>query len=447
MLTDNAEADGLRKSVDTFRHDSDHIKDMSCGKPPTGRLRTSIGFPSKSLSNNNRHSSDAYWRAPSVSTTDRELSDDELTGRKERKLISNDDTQSMASSRIEDMWENFSIDDYAPRTRGHSNSQANMTASSEKRSKSVTESNEWQHRITIPQPFQMTMREVNKPKTKTRAMVEVDELQREKERQEEIECQKKFKARPVPAHIYMPLYDEIIEEQETKRRYNRVKSQELTKSIQKPFKFAEREQMKKKHRRSFHGPFSSIDNKEKKHFKANPFPEHIFSDDVNDKAKEEEEYRRIRKQMRSEDLLKSATLPPTMSARGKDYTDGKSRRRSHADKARKAGIITSHKFQPKINHDIPDFEEIHKDLMKKMSDAKQKEATVCKPFNLKTAYIPTKKHKVYEDIQSDEQMLRENRWPFKNSKSQPLSKSFGMYVFFFQTMAFFCTNVFCILFL
>ena len=158
-------------------------------------------------------------------------------------------------------------------------------------------------------------------------------------------------------------------------------------------------------------------------FKANPYPEHIFSDSVLDRMAEEEEYRQIRKQMRSEELLKTSSLPPNMKSRGQDYIDGKARLKKQAERAKRAGITVHHKFKPKINDDIPDFEDLHRKFHSKLAESKYgKEATVCKPFNLRTERIPSKKHEVYDDIARDEESLRENRWPFSGSRARPFTK-------------------------
>jgi protein FAM161A len=64
-----------------------------------------------------------------------------------------------AMSQIEDMWEEFSIEDYYPRSRQRPSS---ATVTRKERNK---KEKEWRHRITIPKPFKMTIREENKEKT------------------------------------------------------------------------------------------------------------------------------------------------------------------------------------------------------------------------------------------------------------------------------------------
>jgi len=51
------------------------------------------------------------------------------------------------------------------------------------------------------------------PSVKTRAMLEVAERRAARQRQEDLECQRKFKATPTPAHILLPLFDEIVTSQ------------------------------------------------------------------------------------------------------------------------------------------------------------------------------------------------------------------------------------------
>ena len=62
-----------------------------------------------------------------------------------------------------------------------------------------------------------------------------------------------------------------------------------------------------------------------------------------------------------------------------------------------------------------------------MSNTKHlKEATVCKPFDLRTSQKASTRKKIYEDIQKDEEMMKENRWSFASSRSRPLSRSTGL---------------------
>ena len=395
----------------------DMIRDMSASasKPPIPKRSDGTPLVRPSSASGVRSSKSSIY-----SSAEEAVINAQRSLNASRELL-NESRQSAAMSRIEDMWENFSVDEYTPRGRGprrRSNSLSNVPDTSTKTNMKNSQSmDQWRHRITIPEPFSMTKREEAKTPTKSKAAIELEEKRLEAERLEEEECQKKFKAKPVPAHIYMPLYDEIMEEQETKRRYNRQKSAELTKSAQKPFKFSTREE-EKKYKVKKSTDLQKQDEALKTEFQARPFPEHIFGHTVYDKLAEEEEYRRIRMEMRSRDLLKKSSLPPNMAARGQDYFEGKSRQKTNAKRAKKAGIRAKHSFQPKVNDDMPDFDEMHRKFLNELGRRKgEKEATVCKPFNLRTSRIPSTKQKIYEDIERDEEELRENRWPFQSSRS------------------------------
>lgn len=52
---------------------------------------------------------------------------------------------------------------------------------------------------------------------------------------DDTECLKKFRARPVPAHVFLPMYDEIMEQSEKRRTSGREKRRAELLSMQKPF--------------------------------------------------------------------------------------------------------------------------------------------------------------------------------------------------------------------
>ena len=138
----------------------------------------------------------------------------------------------------------------------------------------------------------------------------------------------------------MPLYDEIMEQKEARRREMREVCMELKKSMEKPFKFVNREEEKKKQYRSTASSraIAEMNKGKKKSFKAKPFPAHLFNNTTEDRMLEEEEYRKIRVQMRAEELLRKSQLPPNMAAKGKDYTEGRYRSKSHAKEGKEIGI-------------------------------------------------------------------------------------------------------------
>ena len=406
----------------------DRVRDMSASKPPIARPSRSSGTPARSGSAKKQawtRSNENFWKSPSTNSSDAEFSGNETERSKlDRSLEALNISRASYMSRIEDMWDNFSVDNYAPRdkhkVRPRSSSLSRISTSRSLKQDELSSSQQWRHRITVPSPFKMTLREANKMPKKTKAMLELEQKREEERRQEDAECQKKFKARPVPSHVYMPLFQEIMEEKESKRRYVQKASAEMLLSMQKPFKFDIREKEEKKFRRTHSTPCDTdINKKPPTSFKARPFPVRIFDDEIDERLREEEEYRKIRIQMRSEELLRSASLPPNMAAKGHEYTEGKLRHKIYAERAKKAGLTTEHKFKPTINGTVPDFEKKHKKvLVEAMKRKDQKEATVCKPFRLHSASLHKDYHKMSHGHFADENEMRHKR-----SRTQPLSKS------------------------
>ncbi|NXQ07585.1 F161B protein, partial [Vidua macroura] len=108
-------------------------------------------------------------------------------------------------------------------------------------------SSPWIPSITIPQPFKMTLREARKKSElmKSYMFLELDKQRDKRQSQDEAECQKQFRAQPVPAHVFLPLYQEIMEQNEIRRQAATQKRKELLLSTQRPFSFLEKEEKKK----------------------------------------------------------------------------------------------------------------------------------------------------------------------------------------------------------
>lgn len=286
--------------------------------------------------------------------------------------------RSSALDVVEDMWEGFSVYDYPP----------DASPPREKQEKK----NEWTPQITIPKPFTMTMREAKKKaKHMTRSqMILLEDLKKKKEK-EEAELQKKFRAQPVPATTFLPLYDEITRQNELRRYHVQELSKAILKSTEKPFKFVKREEEKRQMRRTKSlSNLADLENKtvEKKKFKANPFPDRLFDLTLADKIAEKEEYRAIRMRMRSQEMLAASRLPPNMESRGEEYTLGHFRSKLNKEGNKNAFMTTEHKFRPQINPDIPEFDELHRQFEKEMRNKKrEKEPTVVEPFHLRTARV------------------------------------------------------------
>nr|XP_021143106.1 protein FAM161B isoform X4 [Columba livia] len=108
-------------------------------------------------------------------------------------------------------------------------------------------SSPWIPSITIPQPFKMTLREAHQKSQlmKSYTFLELDKQRDKRQSQDEAECQKQFRAQPVPAHVFLPLYQEIMEQNEIRRQIATQKRKELLLATQRPFSFLEKEEKKK----------------------------------------------------------------------------------------------------------------------------------------------------------------------------------------------------------
>lgn len=286
--------------------------------------------------------------------------------------------RSSALDIVEDMWEGFSVYDYP----------ADPSPPREKRE----DKKNWALKLTIPKPFSMTMREAKKtPKNLTRSQrILLEDLKRRQEN-EEAELHKKFRAQPVPATTFLPLYDEITRQNELRRYRVRELSKAILKSSERPFKFMKREEEKKKLRRTKSlSNLSELEGKldDKKKFKANPFPDHLFDLSLADRMAEKEEYRAIRVRMRAQETLAMSRLPPNMESRGKDYTLGTFRSKLSKDGNKNAFMTKEHKFRPQVNTVIPEFDALHRQFEKEMRNKKkEREPTVVEPFALKTEQV------------------------------------------------------------
>ncbi|XP_038606773.1 protein FAM161A [Tachyglossus aculeatus] len=302
-----------------------------------------------------------------------------------------------AKEQIRNMWDDFNVEDYGPFD----------SHQVQKLQKSKSKPKKWVPRITVPEPFQMTIREDRKKEQRVRAKAEAERTstlmrKQEEEEEEAAECQKKFRANPTPAFVFLPLYRELLERNEERRRFIKEKSKEILLASQKPFDFVVREEQKKEFQR-LQSEVPSKSKTQVKSFKAKPVPKSVYSSAVTDRIKEEELYREIRIQMRSQELLQNASLPRSMLARSSPS------KRKHRHTKQREEL----KYKPKVNCRVPDFETLHQKFQKQVLKQKHlKPSTVCEPFDLRTLRIPSNRGRILKDIQADEENLKETRWPY-----------------------------------
>ncbi|XP_051868728.1 protein FAM161A isoform X2 [Pristis pectinata] len=313
-------------------------------------------------------------------------------------------------NRIQRMWDGFSVEMYSscekPQKLGSSNLLKAKVIKKEQK--------HWSPKITIPEPFQMTLREAERKqqKIRSRSQIEVENYMLRKQLEEEAECQKNFCANPVPAHTYIPLMEEIMERNEERRKFVKARSKEILLAIQKPFAFIEREEKKKEIRKMQIKDLDLLVNK-KKTFKAKPLPKYLHDQKIIDRIEEEELYRAIRMKVRAQEMLNSASLPKSML-----HNAVLKRRKTVC-----CELDKELKFKPQINAKVPDFEMLHRKSQRQiMKKKKLKLTTVCEPFQLRTSHVLPNK-KFMDDTIADETQLKEIHWPFISSRKQSKSRN------------------------
>ncbi|KAH0620510.1 hypothetical protein JD844_021039 [Phrynosoma platyrhinos] len=253
----------------------------------------------------------------------------------------------------------------------------------------------WISSITVPQPFKMTLREARKKSQllKSHALLEFEIATYKRQSQEEAECQKQFRAQPVPAHIYLPLYQEIMEKNEMRRQVETQKRRELLLSMQKPFSFQEKEEKRKETIRQkaldIMGPANKTALKVKK-----KIPKSTFEPMFGDKLKEAELLRKIRIQMRAKDLLESSWAPIELGNRQRK----KQYQIATKNREQKLSFLNENfSFKPRINTSVPDFEGLYWAFQRDaLSKREIKEAIHNKPFQLRTSNLRCKHREMME---------------------------------------------------
>ncbi|XP_040002978.1 protein FAM161A [Xiphias gladius] len=315
---------------------------------------------------------------------------------------------------IKNMWKDFKL---SPHNRhlsssslpGEQSRPGKGKAKKRQRLKDGEQEN-WKHRMTVPKPFQMTLREAERRKRgiKTRSEIELENTELRRQLEELTECQRKFRASPLPAHVHLPLYEELQERNDERRRITREREDQLLRTIQKPFSFLERERLKKE-QKQLRNPQPSGREKVKP-FKAKPVPKAVYAAASGELMKEEQLYRSIKIQMRAQELLQSASLPPSMLARRL------SERKKTKDGSDAAGGDNSFSHKPQINKEVPDFDASYRRFQKHLEKRKEvKPTTACEPFDLRTSQICSHRERILADIEKEQSSPRMLRWPYISS--------------------------------
>ncbi|XP_014639882.1 PREDICTED: protein FAM161B [Ceratotherium simum simum] len=244
----------------------------------------------------------------------------------------------------------------------------------------------WASSITVPQPFRMTLREAWKKAQwlASPASFEHERQQAQRQGQEEAECHRQFRAQPVPAHVYLPLYQEIMERNEARRRAGIQKRKELLLSSLKPFSFLVKEQQRKEttQQRELAATAKAKVPKQKA---TRRIPKSILEPALGDKLQEAELFRKIRIQMRALDMLQKASSPIAFSS---SRADPQPRIATRTREEKLGFLQTDFGFQPRVNPAVPDYEGLYKAFQRRAAKRRDtREVTRNKPFFLRTASL------------------------------------------------------------
>nr|XP_058935242.1 protein FAM161A isoform X2 [Kogia breviceps] len=319
------------------------------------------------------------------------FSEDELPN-VEKEYSEKSRMMTYAKELISNMWTNFSVEDYIQVE------DADLPALKKKKKKPK----EWVPKITVPEPFQMMIREQKKKEENMKSKSDIEMARKLlKKQEEESECKKKFRANPVPAFVFLPLYHDIVKQNEERRRSMKEKNKEALLASQKPFQFIAREEQKQIREKQLKDFFKS--KKKTNQFKARPIPRSTYGTTINDKLTEEL-YRNIRTQQRTQDFLQNSSPLPCSPAH-RSYATRKPKCPEQAEKS---------KCKHKVRCQTADSEDLPERYQKHHSEQKcPKSLTVCEPSDLHAAsHASTKREKILADIEADEENLKETRWPY-----------------------------------
>ncbi|KAK2826109.1 hypothetical protein Q5P01_020323 [Channa striata] len=206
--------------------------------------------------------------------------------------------------------------------------------------------------------------------------------QMRKEEEAEAECKKKFCALPAPSHVIEPLYQEMMEMKENKRRQGREQRMNFLIAIQKPFNFQEREREK---RQKLIAILNQISQDQKNKAATVRKPPQEVEKDLS--ASELQDQEKVCKKISTQTLIQQEN--PASSSSPKLRTAERTRKK-------RLGFLDEEPgFHPKIIHQVPDFSRLHKALQTEgLRKTQSKDVTKCQPFYLRTSALPPRQSKM-----------------------------------------------------
>ncbi|MCI4393921.1 hypothetical protein PGIGA_G00162980 [Pangasianodon gigas] len=341
------------------------------------------------------------------------------------------DLLSSPKEHIKNMWQGFHVDKVSPSKQQPSSTslenhpgdhQATVEPNAMarvQRSKKGKRSKEegWRPQVTVPKPFQMTLRETEYKRKGIRSRTEIEQENEElrRELEELTECQHKFRATAVPAHVRLPLYEELRERDEERRRQVRAAEQQRLFAAQRPFSFLEREHIKKQ-QKELQMLLSTKEQEEhrRRPFRAKPVPRAVKEAALGERQKEEQLYREIKKEMRATEMLLSASEPPSVLA--------KRLRERRAQREEQSANSTNHRNR--ISSQVPDFDTSYRRFQKQLTTKREcRPLTACEPFKLCTANISSRKERLAANTEAERRSQSASRCLFVSHSPRTPSSS------------------------
>ncbi|XP_069591777.1 protein FAM161B isoform X1 [Ranitomeya imitator] len=238
--------------------------------------------------------------------------------------------------------------------------------------------------FTVPQPFQMMLREAEKRKMlQPQAWEDLQDGQSA----DDAECLKQFRARPAPAHVFLPMYKEIMEQNEKRRKTGIQRRSHHLLSMQKPFQL-----LVQNKRRQVASAFTTDVPSRKR-----PIPKSVLDPTVSDGLREAKILQKINGHIRAKKLLESSSAPVPLS---RDTRDPQSRASWKTKQQHLDFLQQNLTFKPQINSCAPDFQRLHRNFQNScLKNQRLQEQTETKPFNLRTASLRSKRRSRLHDVQ------------------------------------------------
>ncbi|XP_073442871.1 protein FAM161B isoform X2 [Dendrobates tinctorius] len=206
---------------------------------------------------------------------------------------------------------------------------------------------------------------------------------------DDAECLKQFRAQPAPAHVFLPMYKEIMEQNEKRKKTAIQRRSHHLLSMQKPFQL-----LVKDKRRQVASAFTAEVPSRKR-----PIPKSVLDPTVSDGLRESKMLQKINSHIRAKKLLESSSAPVPLS---RDTRDPQSRA-SWRTKQQHLGFLQQDlTFKPQINSCAPDFQRLHRNFQKScFKNQRMREQTETNPFNLRTTSLRSKRRSRLHDAQKD----------------------------------------------